>query len=135
MHMAFQPLVWHWWTLFYFFFSLSTHLLCMAPHNFKQTLQFVLHSDLIHDLLIIFLFKMIYKFRIIFQFHPPLIHIFLFCLDNIWNWGFFMISSPFNFFLIWFDLYSFFSCNFFFSFGNFLNFFTISSFNIKLVRN
>ena len=108
---------WHKWfmdplfsitDLFFFSLLLNFHI---WPLNFQNTFQLFFFRFDPYCFNYYFLFTIIYKIRIIFQFHPPsnffhqsnLVLILLITIYFIWdhfkNWFFCMISSPFSFFL------------------------------------
>ena len=95
---------------FLFFFSLSSLIFIFAPSNFQSnpsicySFRFGPYSFNYY-----FLFEIIYKIRILFQFHP-LLFLYIshfvtilfiticFTWNNFLNWFFFYISILFNFF-------------------------------------
>jgi len=116
------------WDCFFFFyllfsFNLENH---DDPKKINATLQLVFSSNLVYVLVIsIFLFKIIYKIRIVFQFHPH---------------GFFLYvkfgSCSFNcyiFYLKWFFIFFFnFILLYFFSYQIWFLFFITIFFTLKM---
>jgi len=129
---------------FLFFFSLSSSIFIFAPSNFQSnpsicySFRFGPYSFNYY-----FLFEIIYKIRILFQFHP-LLFLYIsdfvtilfiticFIWDNFFNWFFFTFPSSLTSFFnqVWSSSFGL----LFFYFGNFfkLIFLFISSFNIKM---
>ena len=120
---------------FLFFFSLSSSIFIFAPSNFQSnpsicySFRFGPYSFNYY-----FLFEIIYKIRILFQFHP-LLFLYIsdfvtilfiticFIWDNFFNWFFFYISILFNFFFFQSSLILIFWIAIFFILVIFLNWF------------